>query len=164
MQYEEDFTLYHKVLSQQKNDKNKIYSLHESQAYCVAKGKDHKPYEYGAKASIVATAKGGIILSAVSHAGNCHDGATLSEVLQEAMKVRSTPLEKAVCDRGYRGQKEVDGIEVVLPKKGLKRDNRYQRDKKRSLCRRRAAIDPLIGHLKSGFRLAKEFSQGNARR
>ncbi len=67
-------------LTQQKNDKNKIYSLHESQVYCVAKGKDHKPYEYGAKASIVATAKKGIILSAVSHAENCHDGATLPKV------------------------------------------------------------------------------------
>ncbi len=159
-QYEQDFSLYHTVLTQKKNDKNKIYSLHESQVYCVAKGKDHKPYEYGAKASIVATAKKGIILSAVSHAENCHDGATLPKVLQEAMKVRSSPLEKAVCDRGYRGQKEVDGIEIVLPKKALKRDNRYQRDKKRNLCRRRAAIEPLIGHLKSDFRLSKNFLKG----
>ena len=44
--YEEDFALYLKVLNQKKTDKNKIYSLHEPQAYCIAKGKDHKPYEY----------------------------------------------------------------------------------------------------------------------
>jgi len=37
--YEEDFSLYCQVLSQKKNDSNKIYSLHEPQAYCIAKGK-----------------------------------------------------------------------------------------------------------------------------
>jgi hypothetical protein len=31
---------------------------------------------------------------------------------------------------------------IILPKKALKRDNRYQRDKKRKLCKRRAAIEP----------------------
>jgi hypothetical protein len=45
------------------------------------------------------------------------------------------------------------GATIILPKKALKRDNRYQRDKKRKLCKRRAAIEPIIGHLKSDFRL-----------
>ena len=40
-------------------------------------------------------------------------------------------------------------------KKALKRDNRYQQDKKRKLCKRRAAIEPIIGHLKSDFRLSR---------
>ena len=39
------------------------------------------------------------------------------------------------------------GAKIILPKKALKRDNRYQRDKKRKLCKRRAAIEPIIGHL-----------------
>jgi hypothetical protein len=69
-QQEEYFASYQQVLAQRKHDKDKIYSLHEPQVYCVAKGKDHKPYEYGAKASLVTTAQGGIILSAVSHATN----------------------------------------------------------------------------------------------
>jgi IS5 family transposase len=71
-----DFALYERLLQQQKHDKNKIYSLHEPHVYCVAKGKDHKPYEYGAKASIVSTAQGGIILSAVNHPENIHDSHT----------------------------------------------------------------------------------------
>jgi IS5 family transposase len=47
-----------------------------------------------------------------------------------------------------------------LPKKALKRDKRYQRDKKRKLWKRRAAIEPIIGHLKSDFRLARNLLKG----
>ena len=43
--YQADFLMYEKVLSQQPKDKNKIYSLHEPQVYCMAKGKDHVQYE-----------------------------------------------------------------------------------------------------------------------
>jgi IS5 family transposase len=43
------------------------------------------------------------------------------------------PIQQAVCDRGYVGVKEVLGAKIILPKKALKRDNRYQRDKKRKL-------------------------------
>ena len=39
----ENFALYERVLAQQPKDKNKIYSLHENDIYCVGKGKDHKP-------------------------------------------------------------------------------------------------------------------------
>lgn len=62
--------------------------------------------------------------------------------------------------RGYVGAKEVLGVKIVLPKKALKRDNRYQRDKKRKLCKRRAAIEPIIGHLKSDFRLSRNLLKG----
>ena len=51
----ERFALYEKALKQQPKDKHKIYSLHEPDIYCVGKGKDHKPYEYGRKASVVST-------------------------------------------------------------------------------------------------------------
>jgi beta-1,4-mannosyltransferase len=52
---------------------------------------------------------------------------------------------------------EVNGTEVILPKKPLHSDNRYQRDKKRKQCRRWAAIEPIIGHLKSDYRLSRNF-------
>ena len=159
--YTEDFALYTHVVSQEKNDTNKIYSLHEPQVYCVAKGKDHKPYEYGTKASVVSTAKGGIILSAVSHPENIHDSKTLNQVIKKAHDVRQTSIHTAVCDRGYVGVKEVGGVEIMLPKKTLKRDSRYQRDKKRKMCRQRAAIEPLIGHLKQHYRLSRNFLKGH---
>ena len=101
--------------------------------YCMAKGKDHKQYEYG----------------------DC-----LEEALEETNEVREKPPERGVCDRGYRGRKQIDNTQIILPGRGLKRDNRYQRDKKRKRCQRRAAIEPLIGHLKSDFRLSRNFLKG----
>jgi hypothetical protein len=65
-----------------------------------------------------------------------------------------------VCDRGYRGKREVNGTRIILSGKALKRDSRYQKDKKRKQCRRRAAIEPIIGHLKSDYRLARNFLKG----
>jgi hypothetical protein len=44
---------YQRVLAQKPKDKNKIYSLHEPDVYVIAKGKDHKQYEYGNKGSLM---------------------------------------------------------------------------------------------------------------
>ena len=160
--YQKDFLLYERVLSQKPKDKNKIYSLHEPQVYCIAKGKDHKQYEYGNKVSVASTAKGNLIVGVVSHENNIHDGHTLPEVLEHIKASRGKGVKRGVVDRGYRGRNEVNGTEIILPKKPLKRDNRYQRDKKRKQCRRRAAIEPIIGHLKSDYRLSRNFLKGIA--
>jgi IS5 family transposase len=160
--YQKDFLLYERVLSQKPKDKNKIYSLHEPQVYCIAKGKDHKQYEYGNKVSVASTAKGNLIVGVVSHETNIHDGHTLPEVLEHIEASRGKAVKRGVVDRGYRGRNEVNGTEIILPKKPLKRDNRYQRDKKRKQCRRRAAIEPIIGHLKSDYRLSRNFLKGIA--
>jgi len=160
--YQKDFLLYERVLSQNTKDRNKIYSLHEPQVYCIAKGKDHKQYEYGNKVSVASTARGNLIVGVVSHENNIHDGHTLPEVLEHIEASRGKTVKRGVVDRGYRGRNEVNGTEIILPKKPLKRDNRYQRDKKRKQCRRRAAIEPIIGHLKSDYRLSRNFLKGIA--
>jgi len=158
--YQQDFLFYERILKQQPKDKNKIYSLHEPQVYCIAKGKDHKQYEYGSKASIACTAKSNIIVGVVSHEQNQHDSHTLPEILHHVEKTRGKVVKQAVCDRGYRGKREVNTTKIVLPGKALKKDTRYQKDKKRKQCRRRAAIEPIIGHLKSDFRLARNYLKG----
>lgn len=146
-QHQKDFLFYERILEQQTKDKNKIYSLHEPAVYCIGKGKDHKQYEYGNKVSIVSTAKTNIIVGVVSHESNIHDNPTLPEVLTHIKSSRGKEVKYAVCDRGYRGKKKSGDTEVILPAPPLKKDNRYQRDKKRKRCRRRAAIEPIIGHL-----------------
>ncbi|VVM24838.1 ISPg7, transposase [uncultured Gammaproteobacteria bacterium] len=151
---------YQQVLAQQPKDKNKIYSLHEPDVYVIAKGKDHKQYEYGNKVSIVSTKDNNIIVGVVSHDKNIHDSKTLDAAITHANSNRTKPIQQAVCDRGYVGVKEVLGAMIIPPKKALKRDNRYQRDKKRKLCKRRAAIEPIIGHLKSDFRLSRNLLKG----
>ncbi|MCP5273303.1 MAG: IS5 family transposase [Burkholderiales bacterium] len=158
--YQQDFLLYERILKQQPKDTNKIYSLHEPQVYCVAKGKDHKQYEYGSKASIACTARSNIIVGVVSHEQNQHDSHTLPEILKHVETSRGKTVKQAVCDRGYRGKSEVNGTKIILPGKALKRDTHYQRNKKRKQCRRRAAIEPIIGHLKSDYRMARNYLKG----
>ena len=159
-QHQKDFLFYERVLDQQPKDKNKIYSLHEPAVYCIGKGKDHKPYEYGNKVSIASTEKTNIVVGVVSHESNIHDNRTLPDVLSHIESSRGKEVKHAVCDRGYRGKKQFGNTEIILPASPLKRDNRYQRDKKRKRCRRRAAIEPIIGHLKTDFRLTRNFLKG----
>jgi len=158
--YQKDFLFYERVLAQQPKDSHKIYALHEPQVYCIGKGKDHKQYEYGNKVSVACTARSNLIVGVVSHELNLHDSHTLPEVLKHIEDSRGKAVKTAVCNRGYRGKKEVNGTRIMLPAKGLKRDSRYQRDKKRKQCKRRAAIEPIIGHLKSDFRLSRNFLKG----
>ncbi len=79
--YQRGFLLYERVLRQQQYNKDKIYSLHEPKVYCVAKGKDHKQYEYGSKASVASTAKGNLIVGVISHEQNLHDSHTLGDIV-----------------------------------------------------------------------------------
>jgi len=159
----ERFTLYQRVIDQRPKDKNKVYSLHESDVYCVGKGKDHKQYEYGRKASIVSTKESNILVGVASHDKHLHDSKTLKSALESAHEHRDKPIKLAVVDRGYRGAKKhipVD-IEILLPSPPLKRDTTYQRQKKRIFCRRRAAIEPIIGHLKHDYRLSRNWLKGS---
>lgn len=158
--YQKDFLFYQKVLNQKPKDKNKIYSLHEPNVYVIAKGKDHKKYEFGNKVSIVSSKVNNIIIGVVSHKQNIHDSKTLSDALDHAHNNRTKPIKQAVCDRGYQSVKQVGNTAIILPSKALKRDSRYQRDKKRKLCQRRAVIEPIIGHLKSDFRLSRNLLKG----
>ncbi len=160
--HQKEFLFYERVLQQQPKDKNKIYSLHEPDVYCIGKGKDHKQYEYGNKVSIASTAKSNIIVGVASHERNIHDNHTLPDVLSQIKNSRGKAVKQAVCDRGYKGKKKFGETTIILPGAPLKNDNRYQRDKKRKRCRRRAAIEPIIGHLKTDFRLTRNFLKGIA--
>ena len=158
--YQEKFDLFDKVRNQQIKDSNKVLSLHESHVYAITKGKDHKKYEYGTKASIVATKDSGVIVGVASHSKNEHDSKTLELALTSANQTRTTPIKEAICDRGYRGVKEVLGTIISIPGSSLKRDSEYQKKNKREKFKRRAAIEPIIGHLKSDFRLARNYLKG----
>ena len=95
--------LYHKVLSQTKKSKNKIYSLHEPNVECISKGKEHKKYEFGNKVSIIRSWNG-VILGAKSFR-NEYDGHTICESLNHVFDLTGIHLKELAGDRGYRGQK-----------------------------------------------------------
>ena len=71
-----------------------------------------------------------IIVGVVSHKKNQHDAKTLPDAIKQANSNRTKSIKQAVCDRGYRGVKQVGDTAIILPSKALKKDNRYQRDKK----------------------------------
>jgi IS5 family transposase len=158
--YSEEFYLFMRVLLQKRTSRNKIYSLHESHIYAMAKGKDHKSYEYGTKASIVSTYTHGIIVGVAAHDINQHDSKTLEAALRSAHTKRATTISEAVCDRGYRGTKEVGKTKISIPGVHLKRDTEEQKEDKRKKFRRRAAVEPIIGHLKNDYRMARNYLKG----
>jgi IS5 family transposase len=111
--------------------------------------------------SFAVTAKSNVIVGVASHEHNVFDGHTLPDILRHTAASRGQEVKAAVCDRGYRGSKTVGNTQIILPGPPLKRDSRRQRDQKRKR-RRRAAIGPVIGHLKADFRLARDFLKGTA--
>jgi IS5 family transposase len=149
-----------KILSQKRSDSGKIYSLHEPEVYCVSKGKEHKKYEFGAKASVVVGKNGGVILGAYSLPENDYDGHALEPTLKQVERVAGYRPTVAIGDKGFRGQSHCGETEVVTPGRGKKNASAYEKRKARKRFRRRAAIEPKIGHLKSDFRLDRNFLKG----
>ena len=158
--YQQELALFKQVLQQTRTSKHKIYSLHEPDVYCIAKGKTAKKYEYGCKGSIVLTQKTGIIVGAMTFAENIYDGHTLKSVLQQVAQLTGQSPKTATVDRGYKGKNRCENTSIIRPSKPLKRDTPYQKRKKKKHCRRRAAIEPIIGHLKSDHRVARNFLKG----
>jgi len=156
----EEFELYRRAINQQRHDKNKVYSLHEPGVLCISKGKDHKQYEFGAKAAIAMTKNSCVIVGAKSFSTNVYDGDTLKAILPQVEAMRGRVPETAICDRGFRGRKQVGATAIMLPKPPDAKAEAYAKIKDRKAFRRRSAIEPVIGHLKSGFRLARNYLKG----
>lgn len=136
------------IHAQERKDKGKIYSVHEPQVECISKGKAHKRYEFGCKVSVAATSKGGWFVGAKAIHGNPYDGHTLQETMDQVERIAQSP-EHAFVDMGYRGHNYKGGCEVHV-------DKRRRGSTARSLWRwmkRRAAIEPGIGHLKREHRM-----------
>ncbi len=155
--YENKFNVFKRVLSQARNSKNKIYSLHQPQVSCIAKGKEHKKYEFGNKVSIVKTRKSGIIIGVMSFAGNPFDGDTLAPQLAQLERIAGYKPETGIVDRGYRGRKQINGTQIICPGKPSKTDRQYQRQKMRQRFRSRAGIEPIIGHVKHDHRMLRNY-------
>ena len=128
--------------------------------YCIAKGKAHKKYEYGCKASVVLTQNTGIIVGAMTFEENIYDGHTLDAVLKQTQLLTGNYPKTATVDRGYKGTNTVENTSIIRPSKPLKRDNTYEKQRKRKHCRRRAAIEPIIGHFKQDHRVASNYLKG----
>jgi len=160
--YGKELDFYKQVINQKRTDKNKIYSIHKPFTCCIAKGKAHKQYEFGNKIGLMATSKTLIITAIKAFEGNPHDSKTIDPLLEQAKQNGLTVPSEVIYDRGGKGQKQIGQTIISTPdNRPLKRDTEYQRRKKREKFRRRAAIEPLIGHLKSDFRMGQNYLHGN---
>ena len=160
--YQEQLEMYQQVIQQKRTGKNKIYSLHKPFTCCIAKGKAHKPYEFGSKVGLLVHPKSLIIQGIKSFQGNPHDSKTIEPLLNQVKENLGHKFEEVIYDRGGRGKSEIDGVKVSTPKKPLKRDSISQRRTKRKKFRRRAAIEPVIGHLKTDFRMEQNYLHGTS--
>ena len=146
---EQRMALVTRLLRQTPKAPNKIYALHEPEVDCISKGKARIRYEFGTKVSIATTLAGGIVVGMRSMPGNPYDGHTLADTLQQVETLTGQLPSLAVVDRGYRGH-GVQGTRVLISgtRRGL--TPRLTR-----LLRRRSAIEPEIGHMKTDGRLTR---------
>jgi IS5 family transposase len=160
--YKEDLDLYTRAVNQEKTDRDKIYSLHKPFTKCIAKGKAHKPYEFGNKVGLITGGKKGkkIILAVKAFLFISFDGHTIDPLLEQ-METNKLKLPKELAyDRGGKGKSEINGVKNIIPSPPKKTDTPYQKQSKRKKCRARAAIEPIIGHLKSDFRMEQNYLLG----
>jgi IS5 family transposase len=146
-----------RVREQRNNQRGrKVYSLHAPEVECIGKGKAHKRYEFGVKVSVATTlhrSKGGQFVAHVKALpGNPYDGHTLSAVIPDMEKQIGANIERIVADRGYRGHNAPPTHRFKVFISGQKR--RVTETIKREL-RRRAAVEPVIGHMKSDHRMGR---------
>ncbi|MCP3721325.1 transposase, partial [Paraburkholderia sp. CNPSo 3281] len=136
------------------NRGNKLYALHAPEVECLAKGKVRTPYEFGMKVSITTTHKEGLVVGMRSMPGNPYDGHTLAEALEQAAILCDATPEVAIVDRGYKGV-AVDGVKIYHPglRRGITRGLR-------AMIRRRSAIEPAIGHMKTDGKLDRNWLKG----
>jgi IS5 family transposase len=154
-----------RLLRQRREDRgrDKLYSLHAPEVECIGKGKAQARYEFGVKVSLATTnavAPGGqFVLGARALPGNPYDGHTLAAQIAQTERLTGVGIERAYVDRGYRGH-DADRARVFVSgqKRGLTPTIRRER-------RRRSAIEPVIGHMKSDGHLSRNFllgTQGDA--
>lgn len=141
--------LVSRLLHQPKTGGGKIYALHEPDVDCISKGKARVRFEFGTKVSIATTIDEGFVVGMRALPGSPYDGHTLAEALEQVEILTDQRPELAVVDRGYRGH-GVDTTQVLIS--GAKRGLTPALKK---LLRRRSAIEPEIGHMKTDGRLAK---------
>ena len=141
--------LVNRLLAQGPKDRKKLYSLHEPAVDCISKGKAHKRYEFGTKVSVATTTTGGFVVGMRALPGNPYDGHTLHEALEQVEILTDRRPDMAFVDRGYRGH-GVETVKVFIS--GARRGVTRAIAK---LLRRRSAIEPMIGHMKSDGRLTR---------
>jgi transposase, IS5 family len=154
--------LARQVRSQERGQRGpKVYSLHAPEVECIGKGKPHKPYEFGVKVSVATTLKhskgGQFVAHAQALPGNPYDGHTLAAVIPAIEQLVGNTIERLHVDAGYRGHNAPPEYKFKVYTSRQKR--RVTPAVKREM-KRRAAVEPVIGHLKEEHRMNRNYLAG----
>jgi IS5 family transposase len=148
-----------RLLRQKRTDTGKLYALHAPEVEGIGKGKARTRYEFGVKVSVAVTNAavpgGQFVVGLRALPGNPDDGHTLAAQIAQTERLTGTTVQRAYVDRGYRGHDEPDKNRVFLSRQkcGLTPTLRQE-------LRRRNAIEPVIGHLKSDGHLERHHLKG----
>ncbi|EMK06155.1 transposase [Leptospira sp. ZV016] len=146
-----------RILTQSKNSKNKIYSIHAPEVECISKGKSHKRYEFGCKVSLVTTSKSNWIVGVQALHDNPYDGHTLKDAINQMEKIVGLRPKEVYVDLGYKGKDHhPEDVQVHLSNKSRKKMTRWER----MWMNRRSAIEPVISHLKQDHNMIRNFLKG----
>lgn len=156
--FRERLDLCLKFINGEKIDGHKIYSLHEPDVLCISKGKEHKKYEFGNKVSLVRLWNG-LIIGALSFR-NEYDGHTIDDSMAQVERIYGRKVRILAGDRGYRGQEKTGDTKMMIPDVPKATDSAYTKSRKHALFRKRAGIEPVIGHCKADHRLGRNFYKG----
>jgi len=155
--FREALALAVRVLAQKRTDSKKVYSVHAPEVECISKGKAHKKYEFGVKVSVATTSREGIVIGMRSLPGNPYDGHTLSGSIEQAQRIIARELDGDIfVDNGYKGHDYVGRAVVHI----VGRIKRKIQDAMGRWEKRRAAVEPEIGHLKNDGRLGRNHLLG----
>jgi transposase, IS5 family len=143
-----------RIRTQKPKDKNKLYAVHAPEVECISKGKAHKPYEFGVKVSVATTLREGLVVGMRSMPGNPWDGHTLAETLEQVGILTNRQPKIAIVDKGYQGI-EIPGVRILRSgqRRGITRTLK-------KMIKRRSAIEPTIGHMKTDGRLDRNPLKG----
>ena len=153
-----------RLLGQKPGDKNlkgdRLYALHAPEVECIGKGKARTRYEFGVKTSIAVTnaraGAGQFVVGAMALPGNPYDGHSLTNQISQTERITGVRVNRAYVDRGYRGH----GVEPDRTEVYISHTRGIVSPTIRSELRRRNAIEPVIGHLKSDGLLERNHLKG----
>ena len=106
--------LVERLLTQTKDSKRKLYSLHAPEVACFNRGKASSRYEFGAKVGIAATNRGGFILAARTFEATPYDGHTLKATIVQSVRASGIDPKRIYVDRGYRGHDYEGDARVII--------------------------------------------------
>ena len=149
------------MIDQQRFDQNKIDANHKPFTACIAKGKAHQKDALGNQVGLMATGGPTMIITAIrAFEGNPHDSQTIQPLWEPQESIVGLAPKERIDDRGGRGKRPMGETKRSMPGKPLKRDPPYPKQTKRKKFRCRAAIEPLIGHLKTEHRMQENDLMG----